>query len=132
MSINNTDEHLRDHFVLSRHLTFTPFYLCFHCLVSLIIYKFYHFSFTVFPKLLLIFYSFCTRKFSKKDNLSALGDEDLGNTGVSNFIVQAALVIRGLSICGFDYSRLKNCYQNLLFAVLSLGNSRFRENFRQN
>jgi hypothetical protein len=32
-------------------------------------------------------------------------------------IIQAALVIRGFGIRGFDYSRFGFCNQNLLFAV---------------
>ncbi len=43
--------------------------------------------------------------------------------------VQAALVILGLSIHGFGYSRFKIWYQNLVLAVLSLAYSRCSEKF---
>jgi hypothetical protein len=39
-------------------------------------------------------------------------------------IVQAALVIRGFGIRGFDYSRFLFCTQNLVFAVFFLVYSR--------
>ncbi len=39
--------------------------------------------------------------------------------------VQAALVICGFVICGFDYPQLSNCIQNLLFADDSPGYLRF-------